>query len=127
MQDTTLYDTHAAHTQFVANVSVHVSSCQLSKSRGSFCPLFERFLKFLKKRLNAFCTLFKSVQTESCIVQGHATFVSSKRLSIAFHSLIQLALSYRTHIFKVFLSTGIKSCIAPKCRLCFQKWEKWAV
>jgi hypothetical protein len=65
-------------------------------------------LNAFQKRLNAICTLFKCVQTESCIVQGHATFVSSKQLSIAFHTLIQLALSYRRPILKVFLSTEIK-------------------
>ena len=53
-----LYDTHAAHTQSVSKVSVRVSSCQLSKSRGRFCPLFERFLNYFQnafeKRSNAF-------------------------------------------------------------------------
>jgi hypothetical protein len=37
------------------------------------------------------------------------------------------ALSYKTLMSIAFMSTGIKNCIASKCRLCFQKWEKWAV
>jgi hypothetical protein len=40
IQDTTLYDTHAAHTQLVSKVSVRVSSCQLSKSRAHFLNAF---------------------------------------------------------------------------------------
>jgi hypothetical protein len=86
-------------------------------------PTFERFFNYFQKAFERFSKAFERL----CSVQGRVTFVSSKVIIKRFSYINTTSIELWSAYFESIFVNSEKYCIAPKCRLCFQKWQKWAV